>query len=149
MVPSQKLPTRCRWRGDWGPNEISGGYEPGIAVRAFRNGSVNSCSGEGKARGAILTRAAAQRIAAAVVVASACNTTGATVATGGSSTIGRTPVEDLMSASELRIWCGMEDDMFKAEELRWDVDGARTNKVDPGMGGVGVVVDEEEGGLVV
>jgi hypothetical protein len=147
IVPSQKLPIRCRWRGDWGPNIISDGYEPGIAVRAFRNGSVSSCSGDGNARGAILTRAAAQRIAAAVVVASACGTTGAAVATGGDSIIGRAPVDERISAKELRSRCGIDDEMFKAE-LRWGVDGARTNGEDPGVDGVGGVV-AEEGGLLV
>jgi hypothetical protein len=96
-----------------------------------------------------LTRAAAQRIAAAVVVASACGTTRAAVDMGGSSTIGRAPVDNRMSAKELRRWCGIDDEMFKVEELRWDVDGARTNEEDPGVGGVGVVVDEAEGGLLV
>ena len=53
------------------PNETSDGYEPGIVVRAFRNGSVNSCSGEqageGKAMGAMLTPAAAKHIARIVL----------------------------------------------------------------------------------
>jgi hypothetical protein len=142
VVPSQKLPSRCRWRGDWGPNVISGGYEPGMAVRAFRNGSVSSCSGDGKASGAILTRAAAQRIAAAVVVRSASGTTGSAIGTGGGSIIGRAPVDDRISVKELRRRCGIDNEMFEVE-LRWDVDGARTSGEDPGVGGVGVDVAEE------
>lgn len=71
-------------------------------MRAFRNGSVSSCSGDGKASGAMLTRAAAQRIAAAVVVASACGTTGAAVDVGSASSIGRESVDDRISAKELR-----------------------------------------------
>jgi hypothetical protein len=114
---------------------ISSGYEPGMAVRAFRNGSVSSCSGDGKASGAILTRAAAQRIAAAVVVASACGTTGATIGAGGDSIMGRAPVDDRIPAKELRRRCGIDDEMLKVE-LRWDVDGARTSGEDPGVGGV-------------
>ena len=114
-------------------------------MRAFRNGSVSSCSGDGRARGAILTRAAAQRIAAAVVVASGCGTTGAAVDAGGDSITGRAPVDDRISAKELRRRCGIV--MFEVE-LRRDAGGAQTNGEEPGVGGVGVVADEE-GGLVV
>ena len=47
------------------------GCEPGIVAVTPRIGSVSSCSGDGSARGATDTRAAAKRIAAAVAVASA------------------------------------------------------------------------------
>ena len=44
------------------PNETSDGYEPGIAVRAS-----GEQAGEGKAMGAMLTPAAAKRIARIVL----------------------------------------------------------------------------------
>lgn len=50
---------------------MSGGCAPGIAVVKPRIGSVSSCSGEGRASGAIETRAAARRMVAAEVVTSA------------------------------------------------------------------------------
>ena len=94
-----------------------------------------------------MIRAAAQRIAAAVVVASGCGTVGATVDMGGGSSTGRAPVDDRSSAKELRRRCGIDDARFTAE-LRRDVGGLRTKEEDPGDGSVGVE-DAVEGGLVV
>ena len=54
----------------------SGGCDPGIAVVKPRIGSVSSCSGEGRASGAMETRAAARRMVAAEVVTSAFVTFG-------------------------------------------------------------------------
>lgn len=149
IVPSQKLPNRCRWRGDCGPNGTSGGFKLGIAVRAFRNGSVSSCSGDGKASGAMLTRAAAQRIAAAVVVASACGTTGTAVNVGSAPSIGRASVDDRTSAKEPRRRWGIDDAMLIVE-VRRDVDGPHISEDDPEAEGDCVGVDDPvEGGLVV
>lgn len=96
----------------------------------------------------MLIRAAAQRIAAAAVVASACGTA---VDVGGGSSTGREPVDDRTSAKELRRRCGIDDAMFTAE-LRRDIDGPRINEEeleeDPGEDCVGVD-DTVEGGLVV
>jgi len=75
----------------------------------------------------MLILAAAQRIAAAAAVASARNTTGAGVDVGGGSSTGRVPVDDRISANELRRRCGIDDGTFTAV-LRWDVDGTRTNE---------------------
>jgi hypothetical protein len=49
-------------------------YVPGTRAMAFRKGSVSSRSGEGRARGEMLTRAAAHRIAAAAAATSAWGT---------------------------------------------------------------------------
>ena len=120
-----------------------------MAVRALRNGSVSSRSGDGKARGAMLIRAPAQRIAAAAVVASACGTTGGIVAIGGCSSSGRAPEDDLMSAKELRSRCGIDDTMFTVE-VRREVDGAHVNEEYPGGECIGDDNDDAvEGGLVV
>lgn len=92
----------------------------------------------------MLTPAAAQRIAAAVVVASGCGTTGCAVCVGGGSSVGREPVEDRISAKELRRRWGIDGVMFDVE-LRRDVDCPRTNEEDPGVEGVD---DPAEVGLV-
>ena len=64
VVPSQKLVNRdLRLVSSW---EASCGWEPGMEAVTPRMGSVSSCSGDGSASGEISTRAAAQRIAAAV-----------------------------------------------------------------------------------
>jgi hypothetical protein len=75
----------------------------------------------------MLILAAAQRMAAAAVVASACGTTGAKGDVGGGSRTGRVPVDNRLSANELRRRCGIDDGTFTAV-LRWDVDGTRTNE---------------------
>ena len=120
-----------------------------MAVRALRKGSVSSRSGDGKASGAMLIRAPAQRIAAAAVVASACGTTGGTVEVGGCSSSGRAPVDDRISAKELRSRCGIDDAMFVVE-LRREVDGAHANEEYPGGECIGDDNDDTvEGGLAV
>jgi hypothetical protein len=97
----------------------------------------------------MLIRAPAQRIAAAAVVTSACGTTGAVANVSGGSSTGRAPVDDRISAKELRSRCGIDDAIFTAE-LRRDADGPHTDEEDPGEGGTG---DDDEdavdGGLVV
>lgn len=93
----------------------------------------------------MLTPAAAQRIAAAVVVASECGTMGCTVGTGGGSSVGREPVEDRISAKELRRRCGIGGVIFDVE-LRRDADCPRTNEEDPEVEDVD---DPAEVGLVV
>jgi len=50
----------------------------------------------------MLTQAAAQHIAAAVVVASACGTTGIAVNIGSTSSIGQVSVDDWILAKELQ-----------------------------------------------
>jgi hypothetical protein len=49
-------------------------WEPGIVAVTPLMGSVNSCSGEGRARGDMSTRAAAHRMVATVVWTSVCGT---------------------------------------------------------------------------
>ena len=92
----------------------------------------------------MLTPAAAQRIAAAVVVASECGTMDCTVCAGGGSSVGRDPVEDRISAKELRRRWGIV--VILDVELRRDVDCPRTSEEDPGVEGVD---DPAEVGLVV
>lgn len=91
----------------------------------------------------MLTPAAAQRIAAAVVVASECGTTDCPVGAGGGSSVGRESVEDRISAKELRGRWGI---VIFDVELRLDVDCPRTNVEDPGVEDVD---DPAEVGLVV
>ncbi len=97
----------------------------------------------------MLIRAPAHRIAAAAVVASACGTTGGAVDIGGCSSTGRAPVDDRISAKELRSRCGIEDAMFTVE-LRREVDGAHINEEDPVGECIGDDSDDAvEGGLAV
>ena len=77
-VPCQKLLSRLLRTvfgdrsGRISPGEKKGsGCERGMVAVTPLIGSVSSCSGEGSAKGATETRAAAKRIAAAVAVASA------------------------------------------------------------------------------
>ena len=67
-----------------------------------------------------------------------------TVCAGGGSSVGREPVEDRISAKELRRRWGIEGVILDVE-LRRDVDCPRTNEDDPGVEGVD---DPAETGLV-
>lgn len=97
----------------------------------------------------MLIRAPAQRIAAAAVVASACGTADAVVDVSGGSSTGRAPVDDRISAKELRSRCGIDKAIF-AVELRRDTDGPHANEEDPGeVGTGGDDEDAVDGGLVV
>ena len=75
------------------------GCDPGMMAVAPRIGSVSSCSGEGRASGAIDTRAAANRIAAADVVASALMRVVGLEVSG----VIEDEVAERISAKELRI----------------------------------------------